>query len=484
MRIIWSLLLLPLLLSFGGVSSAFAALTCTANFNYVNFSGSSPADIISKLGAYCSDPSKNCSGYLFYQSGSVNPIHTQFTFRPGASGSLIGLAGGCSGACDVGSTYDPVKGKCVNPESERCAALTGQATKWIVKYESQSAYDQNPVRCTSSTDGCAVDTCTSGSSSCGTSGSTGEFACFGTGQYTGEVQAPSSGTDVEGCTSNCEPPKPETTSSSDSCTAPSVANGVTSYTCHSESNSDQFASSDCAVGAVNGVTALHCTSPDYVPESNSKTKDDDITEQPKSTGTGTVKTTDSTEVKTNCKAGNCSSTTTNTTTIEGKDANGNTTDSTTVCTGDRCDDPTTPRDESAEEEGEDVDRLVSGEDCQSTLRCEGDAIDCAAVRQQKQMRCSMDWDLHKAAVQAEAEKTDYELQEDEVDASELFPGSSGRWLSSSCPADRTIHLSLTGSSVTFSWNFVCQYAQALGNLLVALASLFFAVYVGRAFGGD
>jgi hypothetical protein len=40
------------------------------------------------------------------------------------------------------------------------------------------------------------------------------------------------------------------------------------------------------------------------------------------------------------------------------------------------------------------------------------------------------------------------------------------------------------ASVTVSWSFVCQYASSLGPLVVALASLFFAIYVGRAWGGD
>ena len=101
------------------------------------------------------------------------------------------------------------------------------------------------------------------------------------------------------------------------------------------------------------------------------------------------------------------------------------------------------------------------------------------------MRCSLDWDTQKGAVIAEAGRAEYQLQTEEIDASSLFSGpSAARWLSASCPADRSIYLTLTDSSITFSWSFVCQYASALGNLLVALASLFFAVYVGRAFGGD
>lgn len=414
-------------------------------------------------------------------------------------GSLIAIRNGDS--CPTGQVYNSSNGTCAAPTcpagqtwngtscetDNQCAAKAGQSTNWRAEYDSMSAYDSNPIRCTTSQGGCAVDVCDSGSHTCQVDGRTGKFVCTGQGgKYTGQPNSPSNGTGVDGCEGPaCQPSPPQTSSSDKSCTTPAVASGVTSYTCVTESNSNQFADSNCAVGDLNGVTALHCTSPDYVPESNDKTKTDDVSQTSNPDG-GKTTTTESTVDQTKCKAGDCSSTSTTTTTETTTDGSGEVTGENSQCTGDRCDDPSTPQDESEEEEKEEEPkREVTGQDCSSGLSCVGDAIDCAVLRQLKEQRCSMDWETNKSAVLAEAGKSEYQLGTDEIDAADLFSGpSAGRWLSPTCPADRVIHLATTGTSITFSWSFVCQYASGLGNLLVALASLFFAVYVGRAFGGD
>ena len=389
-------------------------------------------------------------------------------------------------SCPLGHTFNGTTGIC-EPPYNPCESLADQPTNWKATYPSSAAYNENPIRCTTSQNGCAVEVCNSAAYECGTKGSSGEFACWGSGTYTGDPEDVSegAGTEVSDCEPNCEPPPPQTTDSSNSCTTPTVSNGVTSYSCYSESNADQFANSNCAVGGVNGVTALHCTSPDYVPESDSSIKESDVEETTNPDG-GSTTVVGTTTTDTHCKAGDCTTSTTGETTTTTKDPNGNTTGESSECSGDKCDNPTTPEDESEEEEKEEgVEREVTGEDCSSGLACAGDAIDCAVLRQLKEQRCSMDWNTNKSAVLAEAGKSEYQLGTDEIDAADLFSGpSAGRWLSPTCPADRVIHLATTGTSITFSWSYVCQYADALGNLLVALASLFFAVYVGRAFGGD
>jgi hypothetical protein len=389
----------------------------------------------------------------------------------------------CNASCDPPNSM--VDGQCVAPEPSQCESSADQQTGWKKVWPSYDAYnsDSSKPKCVTSQNGCAVDICGAGGSmQCGQSSATGEYACFGNGTYTGEEQDESTGGDVEGCEgSACEPPPPSNTTADKSCTAPQVSSGTTTYTCISESNSDQWASSNCAVGEVNGVTGLHCTKPDYVPEGHQKTKTDNVTETQNPDGGKTTKT-ESTVTETKCKAGVCTTTTTTTTTTSTSDAEGNTTEETTECEGDKCDNPATPEDESQEEE--EGERTVSGDDCSGTLACEGDAIDCAILKQQKLQRCSMDWETQKSAVLSEAGKDEYQLQTDEVDVGDLFSGpSTARWLTASCPADRTVHLSLTGTSIVFSWQFICDYASGLGNLLVALASLFFAVYVGRAWGG-
>lgn len=391
----------------------------------------------------------------------------------------------CNASCDAPNTM--VGGQCI-PYVDPCTGNKDQVSGWKKVWPSFDAYnaDASKPKCTTSQNGCALDICGSdGSLQCGQSG-TGEFACYGNGKYTGVSQDVSEGGGVDGCLgAECQTPKPTETDSSKQCTMPAMAGNTYTYTCTTEADSSQFADSNCAMGEVNGVTAIHCVKPDYVPETNSKQVVDNVTETTNPDGTKT-QVTETTTTSTTCKAGDCKTSTTVTTTTKNTDADGNTTGEDSVCKGDKCDDPTTPQDESQEEEdAEEVERTASGDSCSDNLQCEGDAIDCAILRQQKAMRCSLDWDSQKGSVIAEASKAEYQLQEEEIDASGLFSGpSAARWLSSSCPADRHIYLKSTNSTVTYSWADACGVADVIGYFLVFGASLFFAVYVGRSFGGS
>jgi hypothetical protein len=495
MRIIWSLLLLPLFSFYSPASSAAEYSWYGRDGDGYSGSGASPSaacsDLISKRNAW---EKQNNNSFRTYSIGGITKqsettfrCSVKYTWNSGSATYPVDFnRSGTS--CPSGQVYDSTTGECKLDDPLNCAAKEGQPTNWRAEFASRDAYDQNRIICNTSQGGCGVDVCSGAAYTCQTEGRTGKFVCTGDGVYTGDPQAPSSGEGVDGCEGPlCEPSPPQTSSSDKSCTTPAVVEGVTTYTCVTENNSNQWADSDCAVGEFNGVQGLHCTSPDYVPESNDMTRTDNVTESNNPDG-GKTTTTESQTDQTKCKAGNCSSTSTTTTTTTTTNGNGQTTGESSTCTGDRCDDPSTPGKDESEEEPEEeqpVERTVSGDACSSSLSCEGDAIDCAILRQQKAMRCSLDWDTQKGAVIAEAGRAEYQLQTEEIDASSLFSGpSASRWLSPSCPADRSIYLTLTDSSITFSWSFVCQYASALGNLLVALASLFFAVYVGRAFGGD
>lgn len=243
-----------------------------------------------------------------------------------------------------GETFDDVTKTCVvtNP----CISKKGTSTPYFEKFPSFEQYQSN---CKVSVNGCQVDVCANASATaeCGTNGETGEFACWGSGSFTGEK---SEGTNDRTAQSE-QPPKPEPTEtgSSQSCTAPSVNNGTTSYTCNTEAWATEHGSSNCAVGEVNGVKALHCTKPDYVPEHDKTTRQDEISETVNADG-GKTTTNNSTTTNTHCSAGSCNTTTNNSSTTTTTDGNGKTTGSSTTCTGDNCDNPTTPGNES--EEGE------------------------------------------------------------------------------------------------------------------------------------
>ncbi|HFT1822238.1 TPA: virulence factor TspB C-terminal domain-related protein [Pseudomonas aeruginosa] len=128
---------------------------------------------------------------------------------------------------------------------------------------------------------------------------------------------------------------------------------------------------------------------------------------------------------------------------------------------------------------------VTGESCDADLSCEGDAIQCAILKQQKKQTCAWDYDKAKATIQAEILKDEYKLKNSSIDTGKLFSDgtSASRWLPAACPAPKVISLRLAPSQ-TFSWEPECQMATSLAPIIVGLASVFFAVYVGRSLGGS
>ncbi|MCP1643004.1 putative membrane protein YgcG [Pseudomonas citronellolis] len=134
---------------------------------------------------------------------------------------------------------------------------------------------------------------------------------------------------------------------------------------------------------------------------------------------------------------------------------------------------------------------VGGEDCDAELNCSGDAIQCAVLRQQKELRCQIevlnDFDKHQDDIAKTVEGEDFELTKDEEInvAGFLSEGTGRRFLPSACPADKTFSLR-TGGGRTFAFTYapLCQLATDLSYLIVIAATIFFAVYVGRSFGGE
>jgi hypothetical protein len=74
--------------------------------------------------------------------------------------------------------------------------------------------------------------------------------------------------------------------------------------------------------------------------------------------------------------------------------------------------------------------------------------------------------------------------EDDTEVVELqgFINARSRFLPASCPPP--IPLTLSGGTFHFDLQPLCNFAEQLGYLIVAMASLFAALYVGRSFGGN
>ncbi len=140
-----------------------------------------------------------------------------------------------------------------------------------------------------------------------------------------------------------------------------------------------------------------------------------------------------------------------------------------------------PGDDGPDEEGD----PVKGETCDLDLTCEGDAIQCAMLREQKTDRCN--WELNQKNMKQIVDSftgDKYELGESTTDIGLSFNSalSSPRFLPSGCPAPQRI--TIQGRSYSLTWAYVCDFASGLSYVIVALAGLFFVVYVGRGFGGD
>lgn len=127
---------------------------------------------------------------------------------------------------------------------------------------------------------------------------------------------------------------------------------------------------------------------------------------------------------------------------------------------------------------------VKGEQCDKDIVCTGDAVQCAILRQSKKNACDSEYKDARPFIEQQIGKDAYKLTTNEVNGGSLFSAglNAPRWLPASCPAPKPI--SIKGVSTSLSFEPACQFASSLGPLFVALAGVFFAVYVGRAFGGS
>lgn len=477
MRVIYLWLLSVFLLCFSGVSSASTLSTWqqkwieSGNSTRLRGFATWEAACAIKGGGYqTSSTTATCAGGFYVD------IYTETC--PYGDNSDQGLTSGikCNTSCDAPSSM--VDGQCVAP-SDPCFGRQGDPTPYFEQFPSYGDYQAN---CKVSVDGCQVDVCSGAAAECGTK-ATGEFACWGSGTFTGEsstgTENPTSPPDPE------TPPPPTTTDSSSGCTPPQVNGSTTTYTCVSESDSSQFADSNCAYGNVNGVEGMHCTKPDYVPESDTKTTTDNVTETSNPDGSTTT-TKETTTDRTTCKAGECTTTSTTTTTTTSRDSSGATTGETSTCQGDKCDDPSTPQDESEEEE--EVERSATVGECEVPVSCDGDAIDCAILQEQNALKCEVikqgDFDAHKTDIESMFQGEQFELETSDIQAPS-FINSGTRFLPASCPPPETITLTSNGGhTFAFEYEPLCSFASDFSFLIVTMMGIWCAVYVGRAFGGE
>ncbi|WP_157825262.1 virulence factor TspB C-terminal domain-related protein [Pseudomonas fluvialis] len=134
---------------------------------------------------------------------------------------------------------------------------------------------------------------------------------------------------------------------------------------------------------------------------------------------------------------------------------------------------------------------VSGLLCTQQFSCTGDAIACAQARIAKEQFCNSEYrEVFDKEVKDDIGKffqhPDFKGQDDElINVGELFNQGTRFLPSSGCPQPKVVNLrSFGGHSFQFEFDPLCQFATDLSYLIVVAAGVFFAVYVGRAFGGQ
>lgn len=232
---------------------------------------------------------------------------------------------------------------------------------------------------------------------------------------------------------------------------------------------------------------LKCA-PGPKPPAYTETKTETNTEK-KDNPDGSSKTETTTKKDvTNCHGTKpCKTDSTETKETDNKNPDGSPGDKTTTCKGDKCtadEDPEPGTDPDAEEEGEEEKSSVSGgSTCDAPPVCEGDAIQCAILRQEFTQRCADEKFREVTPENTNALKTDLEVafsgdqyKPITADAENTYSlegmiDTSSRF-SSSCPTIQSVSYKwVDGSSQSFDPNFpgLCEYLRWMGFLLVAFA---------------
>lgn len=128
---------------------------------------------------------------------------------------------------------------------------------------------------------------------------------------------------------------------------------------------------------------------------------------------------------------------------------------------------------------------AGGLGCKEAFVCSGDSVGCAMVQLQKIQRCEsergLDPTLAKSGVAETLKDPDGDIEEKEVQIASLLSGHA-RFLPSSCPPAQTF--TVWGRQFAFKNDYFCNFATSMSWLVVTLASLFAAVYIGKSVGGS
>ena len=123
--------------------------------------------------------------------------------------------------------------------------------------------------------------------------------------------------------------------------------------------------------------------------------------------------------------------------------------------------------------------------CSDALECSGDAIQCAILQVQKNQLCQYQLTPEvEQQIQSLFEGEENQLETKEISVGSVFTDglNAARWLPSTCPTPESV--TVFGRSYFISWQPLCTFASSLSALIVAMASIFFIVYLGKGLKGS
>lgn len=413
-----------------------------------------------------SDPLTACrSTHSSVESVGLNAAGTSASCYISGTSS-IGQVYRYGDSCPVNTTYNPQTGVCDASEQNLCEQAAGASTTYSVPV----SFDGSPPPDEVDVNGCLAKF--GGVITCGVK-TDGSAYCTGTATITGEetsASSPVAGPAAE-CTFNCTADFPQSESSDLACD-PVTDPATGASLCTSESHFSDPGTMNC--GTANGE--LVCTEN---PKSRSQDKVVETKTETSTNPDGSTTTTTTTKTDTeNCLGvNNCTTSTSTQTSTGGTNADGSTKPDSSSCVGAGCEAP--------EDMPEEPTSSVSGEDCGVPVVCEGDAVACATLRQAKEQNCHLQEMNDYESVKTDIDNlfTGSEFQPDAETEIQIpsFISEGTRFMSPSCPAPESF--SVLGRAFALEYTPLCNAAEAISPLLIIMAALSAALYIGRAFGG-
>jgi len=270
------------------------------------------------------------------------------------------------------------------------------------------------------------------------------------------------------------------------------ADGSQSYDCQAIELNIDPGNMECDLGTVGGE--LQCIPKPPSPQMTDKKVDQEIKEKTNPDGSKDTTTTTTTTTTKCTGVKSCSTSTTTNVSNNHTKADGTPGGESNTCTGPGCKDADGKTQEEREEEEEEKNesKVTGGQTCEAAPACEGDAIQCAILKQQYEARCdfeeSEDFESNKADIKGlfEGQGDKFKLDEGSGDIDvPSFINQGTRFLPATCPAAESFSLTTAGGrTFTLSYEPLCRAATDLSGLFVAVATILAALYVGRSVGGN